>query len=243
MVLLGTAGTGKTHTAKQATAEARRTFGSFDSVLTVAFSGVAAANIGDGARTLDSVFHTNTDTAAEDLSGEALDRLKEMLCNVQLLVIDEVSTLGAAPFEIVCRRLEQVGKVLWRERHRRPPPDSLGGFGGIGVLLIGDFAQLPPVLSSSLLAEAPLQDGRSAGLRSLALAGRQTFQTFKHIVRLRRVHRLPGVDQYKESTQRLRDAAMTVEDLDLWKTHEWKKSSPTGQQKPNSWVLRPQTPK
>ena len=121
----------------------------------MAFSGVAAANIGDGARTLGSVFHTNTDIAAEDLSGAALGKLKEMLCNVQLLVIDEVSTLGAAPFEIVCRRLEQVGKVLWRERHRRPPPDSLGGFGGIGVLLIGDFAQLPPVLSSSLLAEAP----------------------------------------------------------------------------------------
>ena len=186
----------------------------------MAFSGVAAANIGDGARTVDSVFHTNTDTAAEDLSGEALDRLVETLRHVQLLVIDEVSTVGAASFEIVSRRLEQVGKVLWRARHRRPPLDSLGGFGGIGVLLIGDFAQLPLVLSSSLLAEAPLQDGRSGGLRSLALAGRQTFQTFKQIVRLRRVHRLPGADWYKESTLRLRDAAITVEDHKLWKTNE-----------------------
>ena len=141
-----------------------------------------------------------------------MDKLTEMLCSAQLLVIDEVSTLGAAPFEIVCRRLEQVGKVLWRERHGRPPPDSLGGFGGIGVLLIGDVAQLPPVLSSSLLAEAPLQDGKSVGLRSLALAGRETFHTFKQVVRLRRVHRLPGVDRYKESTQRVRDAVMTVED-------------------------------
>ena len=44
------AGTGKTHTAKLA-AKARRTSGSFDSVLTVAFSGVAAADVGDGART------------------------------------------------------------------------------------------------------------------------------------------------------------------------------------------------
>ena len=132
---------------------------------------------------------------------EALDKLNEMLCNVQLLVVDEVSTLGAAPLEIVCRRLEQVGKVLWRERHRRPPPDSLGGFGGIGVLLIGDFAQLPPVLSSSLLAEAPLQDGKSAGLRSLALAGRQTFQTFKQIVRLRRMHRLLGVESLRNASE------------------------------------------
>ena len=70
-------------------------------MLTVAYSGVAAANLGDGARTLDSVFHTNTDTATEDLSGEGLDRAVDMLRHVQLLVIDEVSTLGAPKFEIV----------------------------------------------------------------------------------------------------------------------------------------------
>ena len=130
MVLLGTAGTGKTHTAKLAIAKARRTFGSFHSVLTVAFSGVAAANVGDGARTVDSVFHTNTDNSHEDLTGEALDKAVEMLRHVQLLVIDEVSTVGAAQFEILCRRIEQVGKVLWRERHGCSPPNSLGGWGG-----------------------------------------------------------------------------------------------------------------
>ena len=43
----------------------------------------------------------------------------------ELLVIDEAPMIGAAPFEIVCRRLEQVGKVLWRARHRLP---SLGFF-------------------------------------------------------------------------------------------------------------------
>ena len=219
-MLLGTAGTGKTHTAKLAIQKARRTFESFESVLTVAFSGVAAANLGDGARTVDSVFHTNTDNASEDLSGEGLDKAVDMLRHVQLLVIDEVSTLGAPAFEIVCRRLEQVGKVVWRHRFEQPPPESLGGFGGIGVLLIGDFAQLPPVLSSSLLAESPLLEGRPTGRRSLALSGRKTFQSFTKVLRLRRVHRLLGVDQYKESTLRLRDGAISVEDYDLWKTHE-----------------------
>ena len=61
---------------------------------------------------------------------------------------------------------------------------------------------------------------RSGGRRSLALAGRQTFQSFTQVVRLRRVHRLLGVDRYKESTLRLRDAAISVEDYELWKTHE-----------------------
>jgi len=179
MILLGTAGTGKTHTAKLTISKARRTFGSFHSVLTVAYSGVAASNLGDGARTVDSIFHTNTEDAANDLAGEALDKLVETLCHVQLLVIDEVSTLGAPAFEIMSRRFEQVGKVLWRNRTGCKPPDSLGGFGGIGVLLIGDFAQLPPVNSSSLLPDGAIEEKRSSGARSLTLAGRQNFSDFR----------------------------------------------------------------
>jgi len=238
MMLLGTAGTGKTHVAKLAIRKARRTFGSFHSVLTVAFSGVAAANLGDGARTIDSVFHTNSENAAEDLSGENLDRLVDRLRHVQLLVIDEVSTVGAPSFEIISRRLEQVGKVLWRERcgasgFARAQAEDLGGFGGVGVLIIGDFAQLPPVLSSSLLSEAPVLEGRSAGMRSLALAGRQTFQSFSTVVRLRRVHRLLGVDHYKESTLRLRDGAITLADYELWKTHQLETLEP--QSNPALW--------
>ena len=93
-------------------------------MLTVAFSGVAASNLGNGARTVDSIFHTDTDTSAEDLTGEALGKAVVLLRHVQLLVIDEISTLGAAQFEIICRRLEQVGKVLWRTRRGGPPPDN-----------------------------------------------------------------------------------------------------------------------
>ena len=115
---------------------------------------------------VDSVFHTNTDNAAEDLTGEALDRAVEKLRHVQLLVIDEVSTLGAPQLEIMCRRMEQVGKVVWCERHKHSPPDSLGGWGGVGVLLIGDFAQLPPVKASSLHLEVDLEEGKSYGWRS-----------------------------------------------------------------------------
>ncbi len=90
MMLLGTAGTGKTHTAKLAIQKARQTFGSFHSVLTVALSGVAAANLGDGARIVDSIFHTNSDTATEDLTGEALDKAVELLRHVQFIVIDDL---------------------------------------------------------------------------------------------------------------------------------------------------------
>ena len=197
-----------------------RIFGSFDSVLTLAFSGVAASNLGDGASTIDSVFHTNSDNAKEDLSGDALDRLLEKLRHVKLLVLDEISTVGAAQFEIISRRLDQVGKALWRERTGQAPPDDLQGFGGIAVVCMGDFAQLPPVLSTLLLAGGRLQDAGNSGLRTVALSGQRRFQNFVNVIRLRRIHRLKGADPYKESTMRLRDAAITLEDYALWKQHE-----------------------
>ena len=100
LLLLGTAGTGKTHTAKTFIGKARQTFGSFRSVLTLAFSGVAAANLGEGASTIDSIFHTNAADASTDLRGDRLDALVNRLRGVQMALM-EVS----------------IGKV---ERCRRP---------------------------------------------------------------------------------------------------------------------------
>ena len=218
-LLLGTAGTGKTHTAKAGIAKVRQLFTDFNAVLTVAFSGVAAANLGSGSRTIDSIFHTNTDDAANDLVGDELDRLIQELRPVRLIVVDEISTVGAAQFAIMARRLQQVGRVLWRERFRREPRGDLGSFGGFGIVLMGDFAQLPPVLASTLLDGVALQESMKANTRFLALNGRTIFGEIDKVLRLRRIHRQKGADLYKESTMRLRDAAMTKEDHDLWSTH------------------------
>ena len=131
----------------------------------MALSGAAAVNIGGGARTIDSVSHTNTDNADEDLVGEELDR--------RVALLEDVELVGAAQFEIMKRRLEQVGKVWWRRRFGTRPPDNQGGFGSLGDVLIGDFAQLPPIRSSTLMPGARLEEGRRSSLRALALAGRQ----------------------------------------------------------------------
>ena len=82
----------------------------------------------------------------------------------------------------------------------------------MGVVLMGDFAQLPPVLAISVLPGMPMTEGRGAVSRAMALAGRQTFAGFEDVIRLRRIHRQKGVDAFKESTTRLRDAAITHED-------------------------------
>ena len=220
VLLLGTAGTGKTHVAKLAIQESRRIFGSFSSVLTVAHSGVAAANLGGGARTIDSIFHTNKESAAEDAIGEQLDELVAQLGDVELLVIDEISTVGAAQLGIMDRRLRQVARVLYRRRFNSDPPSDMGLFGGIGVVLMGDFAQLPPVLATCLLHGSVIVERHNSGLRPLAFEGQKVFAQFTKVLRFRRIHRQKGVDPFKESTMRLRDAAITVEDYQLWKEHE-----------------------
>ena len=58
-----------------------------------------------------------------------------------------------------------------------------------------------------------------SNLRFLALTGRRMFGQFEKVLRLRRIHRQKGADPYKESTMRLRDAAQTKEDHELWCTH------------------------
>ena len=50
------------------------------------------------ASTIDNVFHTNSAAASEDITGENLDRLVSQLRDVKLIVIDEISTVGAAEF-------------------------------------------------------------------------------------------------------------------------------------------------
>ena len=53
MILLGTAGTGKTCTVKTAVAHTRLVFKNYDAALMVAHTGVAAANMGSGAATIN----------------------------------------------------------------------------------------------------------------------------------------------------------------------------------------------
>ena len=43
------------------------------------------------------------------------------------------------------------------------------------MVLMGDFAQLPPVLATSVLPGMSMTESRGAVVRAMALAGRQTF--------------------------------------------------------------------
>jgi ATP-dependent exoDNAse (exonuclease V) alpha subunit len=140
-----------------------------------------------------------------------------------LLFTLQVSMVGSEQFYAVSDRLEMVARMLWRRKHKqnRVQPDGhlenepagFGGFGGIAVILVGDFGQVPPIGDSSLITPAKGQSQKAA-------AGQRLFKTFAEVVRLRRIYRQKGKSDFKDSTLRLRDGAMTLADHALWASHD-----------------------
>ena len=205
MVLLGTAGTGKTQVLRRIVRATREIFASDDSVIVSAHTGVAASNVGCGARTLASLFKTMGDSDQKTADGEALRALQRQFARCVLLITDEISMVGA----------QQFAATSIRSGEAKSNEDV---FGGMGVLLCGDFAQLRPIGQRTLLAPASSEGSRISA--KLSNAGRRIFETFTECARLRVIYRQGQPCPFKESTRRLRDAAMTIADYDLWKSRD-----------------------
>jgi ATP-dependent DNA helicase PIF1 len=133
-MLLCHAGTGKSLVLRELIRRLKAAGRSTELAVT-ASTGIAAVGLGAGGQTLHSWAGIgigndfNADTLAKRLSRKAKDRW----IRTEILVIDEISMLDAQLFEL----LEHVGRLV---RNRPDAP-----FGGIQLILCGDFFQLPPV--------------------------------------------------------------------------------------------------
>jgi len=111
-------------------------------VVLAAPTGIAAFNIGGS--TIHSAFSLKVEkngySTFEKLRQLPLANFKEKFKNVQLVVIDEVSMVGARVLSQIHQRLNQAMDV----------PN--GFFGNIGVILLGDLLQLPPVRATTIFA-------------------------------------------------------------------------------------------
>jgi hypothetical protein len=131
MVLVGTAGTGKSFVIS-AIRSLFHCCGCPDALKVTAPTGVAASNVfGSTIYSLLSILHTT-------LNGPRLLNLQLMMQGVRLLIIDEYSFLSVSVIDTLDRHLRSIF------------PLSTRPFGGMNILLCGDPAQLPPVLAQPL---------------------------------------------------------------------------------------------
>lgn len=132
LFLTGGAGTGKSFTLKKIVAELQARHGE-DQVMVTASTGIAACHL--GGTTVHSFAGVGL---AKEKINELETKVKKNRQSVrrwlecQVLIIDEISMLDGALFDV----LEQLA--------RRIRKDS-APFGGIQLILCGDFFQLPPV--------------------------------------------------------------------------------------------------
>jgi Helitron helicase-like domain at N-terminus/PIF1-like helicase len=130
MYIGGVGGTGKSHVIKSIV----RYFDIMkqrEQLILAAPTGAAAIIIGG------ATLHSITLPFTENIDIEALTNLWQ---HVRLLIIDEVSMIGASLLSAVSRRLNQA---------RNRSSDGLQ-FGGINVVFFGDFGQLRPVGDTAL---------------------------------------------------------------------------------------------
>ena len=104
-------------------------------VLLIAYTGVAAKNIGG------TTFHTGLSFKFQgdmlDLSKDKLDTARINLENVEVVIVDEFSMVSSDNLYYLHQRLREIF-------------DSRELFGGRSVLLVGDIMQLPPVKGSAI---------------------------------------------------------------------------------------------
>jgi len=185
--IIGSAGTGKTTIVKCLKAELAKTLGPNDPAIGqlirfAAPTGCAAKLLPTPNSTLHSLLHlpvTRGNAPLERLSETTLKTIQEDLKHMMLLVIDEKSFIGAKMLANISGRLQQ---IFCQEDIP---------FGGVSVLIMGDFKQLSPVKDTPLFAKQARRSHASV------VAGLHLFKQFDRIIILTQLQRQRNDEQFK----------------------------------------------
>lgn len=160
MYLGGEAGTGKTRVISAIRALAA-SWQFSRAVRAVAPTGIAASLIGGG--TLHSFLGTCPHKKTTTVSPKLIDEFQ----SIEFLVLDEVSMVSKRQLAQDSRRLQEL-----KQNSNQP-------FGGLHLILSGDFYQLPPVRDSPLYVAPKVGDGEEV------IAGYELWRKFQTVVILR----------------------------------------------------------
>ena len=128
----------------------------------------------------------------EKLSSQELHDLQRTFQYLKIIVIDEISMVGDLTFHDLYVRLQQIMQC--------PEP-----FGGVSILTVGDFMQLPPVKQKSIFKECET--------RSYAVLGMHLWKDFFKLHSLTTIVRQVEDKQLAELLSRVRVGKQTEEDI------------------------------
>ena len=197
----GVAGSGKTFTLLKACArlqELAADAGEQNPVFRAAPTGIAAFNfIG---KTIHSLLRLPVRAKTADLSTASLQALQALFQSCRFLIIDEKSMIDLKTLSLIDSRLRAI----------RPQfADQL--FGGLNVLLCGDFYQLPQVGGQPLYTVHPAHVD--------AIKGSLLYRAFDRTVCLQQVMRQQGEDdisvKFRAALGELRSAKLSSESWGL----------------------------
>ncbi|KAH0826840.1 hypothetical protein AYO21_07253 [Fonsecaea monophora] len=202
----GKAGTGKSFvimlisaTLQQMATNAGRQF----PILRAAPTGVAAHGI--SGRTLHALLRLpiKFPKSYEKLSQQNLQAAQSTMREIRYLIIDEKSMIGLKMMSWMDQRLREIYPT-------RDLP-----FGGINIIIAGDFCQLPPVAMKPLFFQGQLVDPTE-------VAGRTLYNLFDKTIELNVIKRQDGQTTeaiaFREALNALREDRVTVDDWGLLTT-------------------------
>jgi ATP-dependent DNA helicase PIF1 len=198
----GTAGTGKSFLISAISTELQNLASQENKpnpVMRLAPTGIAAFGI--NGMTVHSALSLPVKSSFTPLIPSTLAKFQQQWKYTKLLIIDEKSMIGRTMAGKMDSRLRQIitDEVM----------------GGVGVLLFGDFAQLPPV------GDSPLYSSKIP-LKPLPIAGRDVYLSFNQSITLQRIFRQQGDDpisqHFRDLLLRQRTYSITQEDYNLLST-------------------------
>ena len=208
----GVAGSGKTFVLLKTCAriqELAREAGRQNPVFRAAPTGIAAFNI--VGRTLHALLRLPLKGRKSDMSIATLQSLQALFRDCRFLIIDEKSMIDIQTLSLIDDRLRSI-----------LPATSDLPFGGVNVLLCGDFFQLPPVGGKPLYTLSHTHVD--------AIKGHQLYRAFDRTVRLVQVMRQQGEDdisvRFRQALSELRTSQLSEESWRLLCTRVANQLSP-----------------